>query len=52
MPCSPRNDEHEGYTATSETWEETLPHKIVIWRVHRCQCGARTQDVKAGERPL
>lgn len=49
--CNTKWDEHDGYQNTAETWEENVGHKIVIWRVQRCQCGKRTNDVKDGERP-
>lgn len=46
MACTPRDDEHEGYTATNQTWEETLGNKVITWRIYTCQCGARTSDIK------
>lgn len=44
--CNATDDEHQGYTATNETWNEELVDRTVTWRKHKCQCGARTTDMK------
>ena len=43
--CNTEWDEHDGYAPTTTVWTETLPGRVITWRVWRCQCGARTTDM-------
>lgn len=36
---------HKGHTATGTTWTSDEGNAVVIYEVHRCQCGAHTLDV-------
>jgi hypothetical protein len=43
--CDPEYDEHDTYTPTGQTWVERAGKTEIVWRVYRCQCGARTNDI-------